>query len=412
MTTLVLSPFFYPEPISTGKYNTVLAEGLVSRGENVIVFSSHPIYPKWIPERSNADLPGVTIARGGGWIRYPRSAMLRRIILEVWFTSYTFIKFFAVRNKVDRVVPIFPPSLFFLVISFFVKKSSDSIGIVHDLQGVHAKISGSVLGRVPVKAIHWIESRCFARCDRLIFLSQAMAERAITEYSLSRDKCVVCYPFVAMPTQSSEPKAALINILKSGYINVVYSGALGDKQSPDDLFEFMNQLGQRKEDLRCHIFSAGPHFERLKNKFESSGNCFVTFHYLVPSANLLELYERSSIQIIPQSDGSGDGSLPSKLPNLLAEGVPIFAICEATSEMGYLVTRADAGLVAESWEANSLNATFDRLLLKLLSESREARRTRLKDFVIDNFSIKKVADEILGVRNIVVGSSYIKSDIN
>ena len=64
MTTLILSPFFYPEPISTGKYNTVLAQGLVARGQDVVVLASHPLYPKWQPEVSSTTLPGMTIVCG------------------------------------------------------------------------------------------------------------------------------------------------------------------------------------------------------------------------------------------------------------------------------------------------------------------------------------------------------------
>ena len=69
---LIVSPFFYPELISTGKANQHLAEAFVAEGHGVTVVCSHPLYPAWIPVRSNARIPGMTIVRGGAGVRYPR----------------------------------------------------------------------------------------------------------------------------------------------------------------------------------------------------------------------------------------------------------------------------------------------------------------------------------------------------
>jgi hypothetical protein len=46
---LLLSPFFFPEPISTGRYNTFLVQALVDKGVHVDVICFHPLYPNWRP---------------------------------------------------------------------------------------------------------------------------------------------------------------------------------------------------------------------------------------------------------------------------------------------------------------------------------------------------------------------------
>jgi colanic acid biosynthesis glycosyl transferase WcaI len=68
---LILSPFFYPEPISTGKYNGLVAEGLSKQGAKVTAICSYPIYPDWVPQRNPTELPGVTALRGGAWPSMP-----------------------------------------------------------------------------------------------------------------------------------------------------------------------------------------------------------------------------------------------------------------------------------------------------------------------------------------------------
>jgi colanic acid biosynthesis glycosyl transferase WcaI len=61
---LIASPFFYPEPISTGKYSTFLAEKLVEKDHDVTVICSYPFYPAWQPKFTRKTLAGVRIMRG------------------------------------------------------------------------------------------------------------------------------------------------------------------------------------------------------------------------------------------------------------------------------------------------------------------------------------------------------------
>lgn len=392
-TVLLLSPFFFPEQISTGKYNACFAEELVRQGCDVSVVCSHPLFPSWQVEPSDAQMPGVKIHRGGARIRYPASVLLRRAVLELWFASHVLKCWFFKRIKADVVVPVFPPSLFFFLLAFFLPKRMRKVGIVHDLQGVYADKARGLVGRAVGVAIHFVESRCFKACDKLIFLSTSMAERAIAEYALDRTKSVVCYPFVALPVSNEQTGSNLEALFTADKQHLVYSGALGDKQKPDGLFAFMQAVAQRETGVKCHIFSAGPHFERLKALHADGGQ--VAFHDLVPVGDLDELYARSDVQVIPQELGTGDGSLPSKLPNLMAAGVPVFVVCDEGSEVGNLVLEAQAGVVANTWDTDSLAEEFAEQRSALVNEDRAERKLRLRSFVAHKFSIERVVDEVL-----------------
>jgi colanic acid biosynthesis glycosyl transferase WcaI len=390
MKILLLSPFFFPEQISTGKYNTHLAETLALAGYDVTVVASHPVYPNWQAEICNAALPRIEIKRGGGWIVYPRSPMLRRMILELWYTWHVSTSYFRLGSRPDIVISIFPPSLFFVFLHLLIPDAVCRIGIVHDLQGVYAARSSSILHNV----IHFVEKRCFSACDRLIFLSQSMANRAIAEYRLVSERCGVCYPFVATDVDVKD-STSLVDVLLPDVFNVVYSGALGEKQNPDELFAFMNHIANEHADIACHIFSGGPIFDRLRLDNQGANNCKVQFHTLVSGEQLAELYARSSVQIIPQALNTSEGSLPSKLPNLLATGVPIFVICEPGSELGDLVNEAKAGVVANTWDISELAEQFRVHRNNLVMESKYDRRQRLKAFVKSKFSIDYVVENVL-----------------
>jgi hypothetical protein len=189
----------------------------------------------------------------------------------------------------------------------------------------------------------------------------------------------------------TEISSALETTLFAENLNVVYAGALGDKQSPDELLRFMVDVGRRHANVRCHVFSAGPHFERLKHTYGDR----VAFHALVAEEELGELYARSSVQIIPQAGGTADGALPSKLPNLLAAGVPIFAICEEDSDVARIVAAAGAGVTADSFCGSETMQRFDALLVDAPLESRATRIERCRPFVERHFGVDRVVEEIL-----------------
>lgn len=389
MHVLIFSPFFHPEAISTGRYNTVLAQELVAAGASVEVFASHPLYPGWRPVRSADQVTGVQIHRGGAWMRYPMQQTVRRVLLECWYSVFVAWSLLIRRPQADRIVLVFPPMLLAFVVRRMFSSGVPIIGIVHDLQGVMAR---SAWVR---RLARWLEKRAFGVCDRLVFLSQSMQSRAHADYQLETVRSAVHYPFLTL----SDCRATgneLAGLMPEGLTHVVYSGALGEKQEPDRLLSLMCALAGRGTGLRCHIFSAGPHFERLR-AVASSMNSEVAFHPLVQERQLGELYSRSALQIIPQASGTGDGAIPSKLPNLIAAGVPVFMICDADSEAAFLLEQAGnaAGCRVDAYEGPETVARFDAFLAQVQVQAREERIRCLQPFVERAFGTSGIVDYIL-----------------
>lgn len=351
---LLLSPFFYPEPISTGKYNTIIAKELSTEVDSIDVLCSHPIYPKWKVETSVKQLDGVKAIRGGKWLKFPNNVLLRRAVLEIWFFLFVFYKMLTSNKKYSHVVAIFPPSLFMMLVPMLAKKSQ-LVGIVHDLQGIYAKQNSGLLKRWIFSAIKKVESRAFSCCDKLIFLSEDMKKSAIKEYMLQKDKCYVHYPFVTI--NKFQDNNDLTDIINNKQRTLVYSGALGDKQAPEQLATFMNALSKANDDVESYIFSQGPIFESLKVRFPN-----IHFYDLVEEKDLPELLLRSSIQILPQAIGTSDGSLPSKLPNLLASKCKILCITDEGSELVRILNNYTGAKVTSSWDINNLIEITEYLL--------------------------------------------------
>jgi glycosyltransferase involved in cell wall biosynthesis len=388
---LFVSPFFFPEPISTGKYNADVAKGLRDAGFSVTAIASEPLYPDWTPRPSNCVLPGVEIIRGGAWVRYPQFSVLRRLVLELWYLCFVAYELPRHMATIKGVVAVFPPVLFLPFSKWILHKDTPIIGIVHDLQSIFVEKSPSGFRRIFGGIVKNLEGAALNRCERLIFLSQSMMTRAIKEYRLDAQRCVVHLPFVSVSSTGGSGQA-LADRFMSGARHVVYSGALGEKQNPEQLIECFIGLAKEREDVVCHCFSRGPVFDELKRQYQ--GVRGVEYHDLVDERDLPELFNRSDIQIVPQLFGTSEAALPSKLPNLIAAGVPVLAICDEASEAGRIVLDAQAGAVVHSWAPEVVSAAVMNLLDGTSGHSRQERKTKAAEFVARHFSLQKLVDDI------------------
>ncbi|MCB0475617.1 MAG: hypothetical protein KDC69_08070, partial [Flavobacteriaceae bacterium] len=173
---------------------------------------------------------------------------------------------------------------------------------------------------------------------------EEMRNAAVKLYQLDFNKTSVAYPFYNL--ELSKTTNNLDDILPESYRHIVYSGALGEKQMPEKLYELFNYASERLKNVQFHFFSRGHWFEKLRS---SNTNNLIFFHDLVPAGNLAELYSKSAIQIIPQKEGTAAGSLPSKLPNLLVSGCKVLVITDENSEIQKLFNKYKLNTVVTLW---------------------------------------------------------------
>tara|TARA_B100000900_G_scaffold416155_1_gene449579 strand:- start:4084 stop:5250 length:1167 start_codon:yes stop_codon:yes gene_type:complete len=350
---LIVSPFFFPEIISTGKYNTDLALQLYEQNLEVEVICSHPLYPDWKPQHSNEILEGINIKRGGSWVKYPKNPILRRLVLELWFLFFTATNIKKLRLS-DAVILILPPSCFVLT-TFLVSSSIKIIGIVHDLQAIHLKPKGNKLKKLLLGLIKLVERAALNKCNKLIYLSREMRDEATFEYKLDETKSEIIYPFITV--NDFNCRGRLDEYFDSKYFNLVYSGALGEKQNPREIYDIAIKLVDLNPNVRFIFFSRGPDFEKLK-KLNISNQ--IIFNDLVKPESLGELLIKSDIQIVPQAPGTSKGSLPSKVPNILSSGSMIYAITDKNSELQELLSEQEGCTISTTWDVkknvNKLNS--------------------------------------------------------
>jgi glycosyltransferase involved in cell wall biosynthesis len=192
---LFLSPFFYPEPISTGKFNSDIALALSKKGHQVTVLCFHPFYPDWKVKKSNEKLHQIKIIRGGVNMFFTKKTLIRRLLLEISYSWFVLKNIKKYQKNIDILIAVFPPSLYLFSIIPFLSKKLKIVGMVHDLQQLYASTKKGFLNRFVTFFINKVEKNCFNACDKLVFLSEEMKNEAEKMYGLNPNKCSVQYPF-------------------------------------------------------------------------------------------------------------------------------------------------------------------------------------------------------------------------
>lgn len=364
------SPFFFPEEISSGRYNHYLVDALRRRGHELTVVCSYPFYPEWKVSTDFSEFGSpVRVLRGGRSIRYPRSNILRRMILEAWFAWHGMRAARALdRAPADVIVDVYPPNLFAILRPLVTRTTAPVVAVVHDLQGIMLGTQPSTFRKMLGALIRSMERAALRRADKVVFLSHGMFEQAVSMYGIDAARCSVSYPF---STVSMDAPVRVPAAMEGSDRTLVYAGALGEKQAPEQLYELMDTFARRRPDFQVHIFSNGPHFNRLKEtgaRMQSP----VRFNNLVASDELTGLLSRSTIQIIPQKLGLSHGAFPSKLPNLMETNTAAFAISDPDSEVSRILAGWSRGAVSNTWDVSANIEHLEALANRMTTHDRAA----------------------------------------
>lgn len=353
-SAVVISPFFSPEPISSGRYNAALVSSLVSQDLDVTVITSHPFYPTWKPRAASPVYRGATVIRGGRWIRYPSSLFLRRVILEVWFSVFALWSFLHLKLRADRIIVILPPTLFAALLLLLPGVANKTVAVVHDLQSVLATRQKNGIYRIMATLIRNIEGFSLRRCQRVAFVSNEMRQFAIDQFKLDPIRADFFYPFPTV-TNDSRPNSAYSDPLAAELAAApcfAYSGALSHKQSPDRLVECMLKVLHKSPSARAMIFSEGPAFDRIRRLYQHER---LSFRPLVSEQQLPVLLKQAAVHFVVQADGTSSGCMPSKVTNLLVAGARILCITDENNELSGLLAEYPQAQVLHCWDANRVS---------------------------------------------------------
>jgi len=383
---------YAPEDTAIGLYSTQWVNFLRESGYNVTVVTAFPYYPKWEISKEykqrktflKEELNGTTVLRYKQYV--PKNpTFLKRIIHLSDFTFGSFINLFKIKecDLVISVVP-FTTSVF---LGYIQKKRFKAKLWMHiqDFEFDVALQAGvgenkNIIFSLLFKLEKWL----FSKADLASTISYSMLNR------LSKKTKSEQY---FLPNWIDDEKINPANskthhYLKSEKIKILYSGSIGDKQDWEAFIQFCNDIEEHKYDIV--VVGDGSKKEWLLNEIKVFNN--VSYYPPVPFEELSDLLCSTDVHILFQKPEVLDTVMPSKVLGMMASAKPSLIIGNNKSEVKTIFEASGAGLFFSEYTPTIVDSLQSFTTDK---EKVEEQGKKARDYVVENFSKKKILSNML-----------------
>ena len=352
MRILLIAPYYAPDLGPSAPLFTMLSEGLVKRGHEVIVVTTVPHYPsgqvsssyqgKWI-HRSIEN--GVRISRV--WLPSVKRANFAFRLLQ--FVCYQIGAVWAeFHQKYDVVIAANPGLWIWMPFAYYVRLGhKPALFSVHDVYPDVGVTLGVFRNKFIIAIIAWLERYCLNGSRMVRILSESFRP-GLRNLGTPDSKMALIYDWV--DTDLIQPLSknncfARENQLTDRFV-VLYAGNIGLSQGLENVLAAAEQLAG-EVDIHFLFVGDGPGREQLINQVQSRKLSNVQFLPFQPRSRLPEVLGSADVSLVILRKGIGTGSLPSKTFSILASGRPIIASVDEQSETWNLIQKAQAGLCIE-----------------------------------------------------------------
>jgi colanic acid biosynthesis glycosyl transferase WcaI len=352
MRILVITPYYLPDLGPSAPLFTMLSEGLVKHGHDVIVVTTVPHYPSG---KVDASFQGKWIYRS-----LERGVKISRVWLpSVNRSKYAFrlLQFLcyqigAVRaefnQKYDVVITANPALWTWLPFFYYVcLRNKPSVFSVHDVYPDVGVTLGVFHNRFVIVIVAGLERYCLKHSRIVRILSESF-RIGLRNLGTPESKMALVYDWVdteLIRPLSRDNQFAQTYGLEDRFV-VLYAGNIGLSQGLEIVLAAAEQLSV-KPDVQFLFVGDGPGREQLIRQVALCKLTNVQFVPFQSRNNLPEVLGSADVSLVVLRKGIGSGSLPSKTFSILASGRPIIASVDKHSETWDLIQKAQAGLCIE-----------------------------------------------------------------
>lgn len=380
----VVSELYYPEQGTASHLITQTAEG-VADAFDVHVLCGQPNYfesGNSAPAREAHNGTHIYRVRGTRF----RGGLFFRLLNALSFTLAVF--FFALRHfrKGDRILAATNPPPVPVMIGLAARlRRCRSTLLVHDVFPELLAAAGAVRqGSLPYRLLEMLFRWSYRSFDGFVVLGDDMgqvvrrklrgAERAIAVIPNWADDDIV-------PVDRDTNSFRLAHGLAEKFI-VQFSGNFGRTHDIELLLEAAKLLSDHP-DVVFLLIGAGAKADLAKGEGQAGGN--VVFLPRQPREVLRDMLAASDATVISFVDGMLGLSVPSRMYNIMAAGVPIIASAHPHSELVREVTAADSGWVLETSRATELADLVRSLATPAGLQEAQRRGRNARQAVLDRY---------------------------
>jgi len=352
MRVLLITPYYSPDLGPSAPLFTMLAEGLVKVGHDVVVVTTVPHYPSGQVSSSYRDdwihrsvENGVKISRV--WVPSVKRSNFAFRLLQ--FLCYQIGAVWAEFTQDYDVVLAANPALWvWMPFAYYVSFSNKpALFSVHDVYPDVGVTLGVFRHKFIIEVVASLERYCLDRSRIVRVLSESF-KPGLRNLGTPDSKMALVYDWVDTDLIRPCPRDnqfAQRHNLKDRFV-VLYAGNIGLSQGLENVLAAAEQLVEH-QDIHFLFVGDGPGREQLMARAHSNKLTNVQFLPFQARTCLPEVLGSADISLVVLRKGIGTGSLPSKTFSILASGRPIIASVDEQSETWDLIQKAQAGLCIE-----------------------------------------------------------------
>jgi glycosyltransferase involved in cell wall biosynthesis len=359
--------YYAPEVTGIAVNNVDMAHSLRDAGHSVTVMTGMPHYPEWrVHEpyrghlRRNELLDGVQVRRFRNYVPAHQTALTRGLY-EATFLMNAAVA--AIRPRPDLVIGVIPALTGGWLARFHARRFGARFGLIFsDLTGKAAEQSGLPGGTSVARAVRRVELGLARSAAGIGIIADGFRDYLVAG-GVDDDRIHRIVNRNRPPTQSPQlPRDEVRRRMGWGEEEfvVLHSGNMGYKQALDNVVRAA-ALAARRRQLRFVLIGDGNQrveLEKLARRLDVPN---LEFLPLVPTRDFDAILASADLLLVNQRGSVTDMSLPGKVTNYFAAGVPVLAAVASESETAIEVRRSEAGLVVSPDQPEALLAGIERL---------------------------------------------------
>lgn len=384
MKVLIVSFYYEPEVGAAPCRITNLAKGLKASGMDVDVLTCLPNYPKgriFDGYRGHfsmkEEVEGINVYRYWTYATVSKNPLKRVLSMTAFATSIWAFAFKRRRIKsYDRVIIQSPPILVAASAILLFKKcfGKHTILNVSDLWPMSAVELGFMReGSLSHKVMNRIERFMYRNADAVMGQSQEIVEHVTRMFP---EKRTFLYrnlqPVEQCPVDTKRRNAPM---------KIVYAGLFGVAQ---DMLSLLRSVDFAALGMEMHLYGGGLQMDDILS-YIKEGDKQIYYHGYVAKQEMSEELKMYDLSIIPLATHI-HGAVPSKIFDLLPEGVPI--LFSGEGEGARIVEDYGLGLVSKHGDYVALSRNV-KTFVKMSDEEYIVYVNNCLNAARDTFSFEK-----------------------
>ncbi len=387
---LLISQVFYPDEVAVANLFTNLCSVLVKNNLDVEVWCAQPSYTTLERQPSHNTYQGIRI-------KYLPSTNFHKDRLAGRITNYLTYGLSAIfklllTGRENLVVTHTAPPFLAIIISFVCRlKRQKILYVLLDVfpDGL-VRLKKASPENIFIKIWQMMHFAAIRRCSKVVAIGRDMREWLLNSCQGVSGK-VHYIPVwqddeLISPVPFSRNPFVEVHNLKDKFV-VQYSGNMG---LWNEMSTFAEAVNRKPEQVMFVFIGGGMRYKELIDAFSEPDPENVLLISFLPNREYAAAVSACHTALVSLRSGVEGMAVPSKMIGIMAAGIPVIAVVPRESEIAYIVSEENCGLIVQPGDTEGLINAINKL------KSDDALRIRLGKNGRDAFEKKYTTRIVAG----------------